>query len=653
MFCIYREVFFGEIVKINVLITLYLLLMKTKYLHRLFSKVYWVLLLVSVLLGGEAAFAADIYVSPIGSDEQAGSKKYPLKTLSAAYRAALELFESGTDSEVIIWLEEGTYPQAEPLVISPFGANRPDRSLHIKAVKGAQPIVSGGVSLQGWRKNTEGLWETSLPQGLEGVGGFRELFLEGKRAVRARFPNEGYLNVKQAGADRRTNFFFEKGDFPIPASVSGLELVLLHDWSISRVGVKEIDPLKNQLIAKDSIGARSPEFFHIDNWEPNPRYFLENAPEFLDAAYEWIYLEKEKKFLLKLPEGVDPSDLKVVVPVAGGLLFLEGKEGNPVRNVSFEGITFQYSRWDIPAKGYCGIQACHFDPRPDNGAWAVVPAAVSATWSENISFDGCAFLNLGGSGLWLGTGTVNSAVLGSEFRDISGNGIMIGEGRDRIVDGDDWWKTAPQQAALGITVRDCTITEVGAQFFGAVGIWAGLTAETQIVDNHVFNLPYTGISIGWMWSPVPTPSRDNLLEGNHIHDIMKILSDGGGIYMLGLQPGSKLVNNRIHDVEINAGKAESNGMFLDEGITDVIVAENLVYNIAKSPLRFHRATVNTVMNNYFFCRKGNPPIRYNTTKEEDIKQQDNRSFAEGEPGYEEELARAIQDWEKRKKSSNR
>jgi hypothetical protein len=94
-------------------------------------------------------------------------------------------------------------------------------------------------------------------------------------------------------------------------------------------------------------------------------------------------------------------------------------------------------------------------------------------------------------------------------------------------------------------------------------------------------------------------------------------------------------------------------MFLDEGITDVVVEGNLVYNIAKSPLRFHRATVNTVMNNYFFCRQGNPPIRYNTTKEEDIKQQDNRSFAEGEPGYEEELARAIQDWEKRKKSSNR
>ncbi|HKL34452.1 MAG TPA: right-handed parallel beta-helix repeat-containing protein, partial [Tangfeifania sp.] len=186
--------------------------------------------------------------------------------------------------------------------------------------------------------------------------------------------------------------------------------------------------------------------------------------------------------------------------------------------------------------------------------------------------------------------------------------------------------------------------DCGTQFFGAVGIWCGLTAETTIRNNEIYDLPYTGVSVGWMWSPQPTPCRDNKIGGNHIHHIMNILSDGGGIYMLGLQPGSKLVNNRIHDVKINAGRAESNGMFLDEGTTDVVVAKNLIYNIAKSPLRFHRATTNLVKNNYLFCTDDNPPIRYNNTDEKDIKKVKNKVYHQNDEDYHEALEEVIEKW---------
>jgi hypothetical protein len=441
--------------------------------------------------------------------------------------------------------------------------------------------------------------------------------------------------------------FLKKDDFPIPENVKDVELVLMHDWSISRIAVKEIKADENQLFAVDSIGAKNPEFFNLDNWEPNPRYFLENAPEFLDADFEWIFLPSEKKFLLKLPENTTMDNLQIFIPVSEGLISLKGKENQPVKNIHFEGITFQYSKWEIPELGYCGVQACHFDPRPSSGGWAVVPAAVYSEWGENILFTNCAFKNLGGSGVWFGTASKNCKVINSELVDISGNGIMIGEGQDRIVNGEPWWQSAAEQVALANTIENCTVTECGAQFYGAVGIWCGLTAETVIKNNKVFNLPYTGVSVGWMWSPVPTPCRQNIIDGNHIHHIMNILSDGGGIYMLGLQPGSKILNNHIHDVQINAGRAESNGMFLDEGITDVVVENNLIYNIAKSPLRFHKATTNLVKGNFLFCANQNPPIRYNATKEEDIQKVDNKVFNEGEENYRKELEKAVADWEKR------
>jgi len=162
------------------------------------------------------------------------------------------------------------------------------------------------------------------------------------------------------------------------------------------------------------------------------------------------------------------------------------------------------------------------------------------------------------------------------------------------------------------------------QFHGAVGIWCGLVANTTIEHNEIRDLPYTGVSVGWMWTADPTPCRGNTLHANHIHHIMTILSDGGGIYSLGLQPGSRITNNLIHDVQVNVGRAESNGMFLDEGTKELLIENNIVFDIAKSPLRFHKAFSPTmVRKNVLVCKEDTPPIAYNRTREDDIQKVEN------------------------------
>ena len=104
---------------------------------------------------------------------------------------------------------------------------------------------------------------------------------------------------------------------------------------------------------------------------------------------------------------------------------------------------------------------------------------------------------------------------------------------------------------------------------------------------------------------------------------MQILSDGGGIYTLGLQPGTVLRGNLVHDVPLNLGRAESNGMFLDEGTTSLVIEGNAIYNVDRSPLRFHRATTNLVRNNLLVAPEGVPPFRYNRTKADDIQKKEN------------------------------
>ncbi len=579
---------------------------------------FYCFIALSILFAAGCNQVSEFYVSPGGDDAYPGTREKPFATIEKATEAVRSISKSGQQADITVYLDSGIYRVGDPIIFKPEDSGKDDFMVTYKAVEGEKPIISGGKQITDWEQYENGIWIASVPSVNDRPWNFRELFIDGERALRARHPNQGYLRVAKEGEDNRTNFFFNPGDFPFPYESQEIELVFLHDWSITRINLKDIDWEKNKITALDSIGAKNIGFFTITNWESNPRYFLENSPVFLDQPFEW-YLDPETGLLyLMLPEGVNPGALEIIAPQAENLLTLEGSEGNYLRNLSFDSITFMHCAYTLPDKGYAGIQACHFDPRGGGPAWNTVPAAIEAVWTENCSFINCTLIHLGGSGLRFGTGSRDCAVSSCRFSDISGNGVMIGEGRDRMIDGSPWWKSVPQQVATGNRVEDCDISETGQQFYGSVGIWSGITAQTLIKNNQISNLPYSGISVGWHWSTEPTPCREVRIEGNHIHHILKTLSDGGGIYMLGLQPGGQIIGNHIHHVDINAGRAESNGMFLDEGTTDVTVANNLIYEIARSPLRFHRATTNLVQDNVLVCGEGISPVRYNRTKEEDI-----------------------------------
>lgn len=610
----------------------------------LFLKITVICLVISFLPA--LSYAADFYVSPLGNDENAGTKEHPFATLEQAKSVIEDMIQNQKESVFTVWMADGTYKITKPIVFESKFFND-GIEVQISAMKNTKPVISGGIELKNWEKTSDGLWATHL-SGKTMPLNIRELFVGSKRAIRARFPNKGYLRVAKVGNDRRTNFFFKSGDFPIPETSPGVELVFFHDWSISRIAVKNIDVTKHNITLVDTVGARTPSFFKMDNWEPHPRYFLENSYQFIDADYEWFFDSEKQMIFLKLPENSNPELAQIVIPVSKSLVEIKGTEKLRVTDIHFEGVRFTHCFWNIPKDGYCGVQACFYDsrPAPPSGKWSAVPAAIKAEWAKNCSIENCSFEHLGTSGVWFSTGTINCTVTNSDFYDISANGIMIGEGHSRRVDGEMWWKKVPEQTASQNSIINCRIENCGVQFYGAIGIWCGISAKTTIRKNEVFDLPYSGISIGWEWSPAKTPCRENSIDGNQIHHIMQKLSDGGGIYMLGLQPGSKLINNQIHDVKINAGRAESNGMFLDEGTTDVLIANNLIYNIAKSPLRFHRATTNLIQNNYLFCTANNPPIRYNSTNENDIKKVNNSVFREGDKNYTENLKQAIAKWSK-------
>ncbi len=593
--------------------------------------------LLIFLLGAFAGTveASEVYVSPQGDDNNPGSKLKPIKTIQQAQLIVRKNIEAGLEDKIRIYLRAGTYRLTKPLVFDCRDTGTGQYDITYTAYEREEVVISGGRIISGWKQESDGRWSTD-PGGSVKI---REMFVNGKRARRARHPNTGYLQAVKTSEDRMSYFTFNTGDFPSTISAENTELVFIHDWSITRVGLEGIDHNTNRIYPLSKIGRQHPMMV-IDGYEPNPRYFLENDPVLCDAPGEWCQ-DSDGKLIYYPVKGEMIDNIEFIIPVAEKLLLVRGDEktGCRVKNLHFEELVFEHCSFSFPSKGYAGVQATFHMVDEENGfekGWrGFVSPAIKFELAENCSFNNGAIRHIGGSGIMFGSRTKNCVLAGSRLTDISGNGIMIGESRDRFVNDQSWWQSAPEQVATDNEIINCIIENCGVQYFGAIGIWVGLAQNTVISHNEVRNLPYTGISVGWMWNPGATPCKGNIIEYNHIHDVMQILSDGGGIYTLGLQPGSILRNNLIHDVPLNAGRAESNGMFLDEGTTDIVIEDNGIYNTVKSPLRFHKAGVNLVQRNILGIIKDIPPVRYNNTPEKNIRLINNKMIKmEAEPGQE-------------------
>jgi len=601
---------------------------------------WMVRILIVGCLCSSLARGAEFHVSPAGDDRAAGASQQPFASIGRAQQAVRQLTAQGLKSDITVIVHGGTYRIDRPLQFGPDDGGNAQFRVVYRAADGQWPVVSGGQVIDGWKVTPEGIWETTVPDAKSGKWRFRQLYVGDRRAVRARHPNQGFLRAEKVGADRRTNFQYAAGDLRQVHDLDRTELVFLHDWSISRVPVQSIDETSRTLTVRGQIGG--PASWAVMDWfEKQPRYFMENSREFLDAAGEW-HLDEATGVLRYWPMvGETPDGVTIIAPRADRLLVMRGDVDSqrPVKNLHFIGIGFEHSGWSPPGGIYWGRQACTYwtaGMAEGVGHLEADPAAVQLDLAENCSFQDGSIQHVGASGLWFARGCRECRAVGTVVDDVGGNGIMVGEGQTRQVGQEPWWRVAAEQAAARNQITDCLVQHCGQELFGAVGIWVGLAGPTTIANNEVRQAPYTGVSVGWMWwnpanrpEPEMTPNEETQVLDNHLHHVMQVLSDGGGIYALGSQPGSALRGNLIHDVPANVGRAESNGMFLDQGTGHFLVEQNVIYRIDRSPLRFHNGWVNTVQHNLLEVADGVPAVRYNDTKQERITLEDNQVVQPG------------------------
>ncbi|MCC6493503.1 MAG: right-handed parallel beta-helix repeat-containing protein [Pirellulales bacterium] len=584
--------------------------MLNRFLHRVAPVV------VAWAVAAQSHAAVTLHVSPEGDDANDGSPSQPVATLAAAQRLARRAIAERPQA-VRVEIAPGAYFLEETLVFGNEDAGpTAERSVAYAAV-GGDVVLSGARRITGWREEGE-RWVAEVKIA-PGAPAFRDLWVNGQRAVRARTPNDGYFRVEAAGPDNRTSFTAAQGELVDIAKPQTAEAVLLHDWSTSRVPLASIDAGSRTYGVIAPLGGEAAQFA-ITNFEPHPRYFIENAPELLDAPGEW-HLDEAAGKLYYLPrDGETINRVEATAPRLERLLVVRGQGELPVQHLRFEGLTFAYSRWELPPYGYAGIQSHVYERRTAADDRQTIPmaAAVEIDRAQDCQFANCRFMHLAACGLKVAQ-SQNVHIDSCRFQDVGGDGVLIGARNDGQM---------PPTAQISIT--DCLIENCGVNFFGAVGLWIGFASDTLVAHNELRNLPYTGVSAGWRWDDTPSNCQGNRIESNHIHHAMQILSDGGGIYTLGRQPGTRLAANFIHDIPLNAGRAESNGIFMDEGSTEITVEDNTICGVARSPIRFHRAGKNLVRNNRLAAPPGVPTFMYNATDASLIDRVDNDEISDAD-----------------------
>ena len=338
----------------------------------------------------------------------------------------------------------------------------------------------------------------------------------------------------QEGMERILDFTPEKRTITIPTppkhvlQTENLEMVVHQRWAIAILRVKDMRVEGGQTVVSFMEPESRLEFEHP--W-PQPVIGGERG---------------NSSFLLRTTEQREGVEQLVVVDGAN--------------YVSFKGLTFENTCWNRPLKkGHVTLQGgfplvdayklkehegLPWDEGLENQAWIERPvSAVSVRNAAAVGFTVCLFRNLGATALdyeSIDGGTVELCI----FEHIGGTAIMAGSFAEspREVHR-PYTELAPLCQRL--TISNNLIDSVGCEDWGAVAVSCGYVRDCTISNNMVSHCPYSGICVGWGWTPHDTGMRNNHIFNNKVSYYACQLYDAGGIYTLSNQPESSIRNNDI------------------------------------------------------------------------------------------------------------
>ena len=478
---------------------------------------------------------------------------------------------------------------------------------------GERKRIIGGIRISGWKHDTfngVNCLCADLPKKADGSQWDAvDLIVNGKRAKNTRYPKSGYLKAVETENDfaqcDSVPFFagskwvkVNKEDLENIDGIESATVNFYHYW------VDEHTPIESYDKSSGILTFKYPSRFTVSTiYSPKEhtsafRYHLENLPSTFGNANEW-YLDKTAGKVYYLPEEM-PHNLEKIeafLPTVKKLFEVHGRPNQAITDMRFSNLEFIGTRSDYASKltqiksENVTESVCDEDAFCASDIQAACDAhgAISFMYADRCSVSNCRIHHTGTYGIEIKNGCNCTRIENNVFDDIGAGAINVHGGSV---------KSDLCERTKRCILRGNTITNCGVKIAAACGILIQHAAENEISDNEIAYLNYSGISVGWTWGYADNVTYGNIIRANHIHHIGKgELSDLGGIYLLGKQPGTVVSYNRIHDV--SCALYGGHGIYADEGTSYITVENNVVYNTKDSSFHQHFGSCNVVRNNVF------------------------------------------------------
>jgi hypothetical protein len=507
------------------------------------------------------AAASDVFVSPAGSDTNAGTPASPFLTLQRAQQAVRA--QSPLTADVSVYVRAGAYFQPAGLNFSAADSGSP--SAVVRYVGGwpgdapAPAVIHAGAFLTGWALSdpSKNIWSAPLPAG---VADARTVWDSATGSLLPAAAVGGGLGKGAAEVDA-TGYTADAGAVPwlsAPAAqqnVRDVEFLFTgvgSSWTECRLRVESVMPLAGNRV---NITMQQPA------WSYHHRAYGQGLPlpvssqnVFTALLAGQYYLNSATGTVYYIPVvGQDMSKAAFVVPTRDVLMEMRGSAGAPVQWITFSGLTFSYAGWIEPNAagiGYVDMQSgyriasaeAEADPGNDD-LWAPVPGNLQLHYAQNVTFAGCNFTSLGATALAVLDSSQSVTVANNTFRAVSCSGVAVGQVSDVNTTG----------LVNGYFRIDSNVFDnIPVEFHDCAPILGGYVVGSNISNNAVLNASNGGICVGWGWSRDEARNSGwNQIVRNYVLRSNWLLEDCGSIYVLGPQPASLMAENFLaHQVKL-------------------------------------------------------------------------------------------------------
>jgi hypothetical protein len=578
--------------------------------------------------------SATLHVALDGDDRWPGTRERPLRTLYEA-RDRVQALARSDGGPITIVVHNGTYELARPLELSSSDSGTADAPIRFQAAPDELVTISGGRRLScDWQPYQDGIMRCLVPEVARGELDITQLFVNGKRQTRARFPNrddsdlKGYSGyVRAAGkigedaidpypgpnddmlfsgaAPRGINF--DPAAFTARRWAKPQEAVIhifqAHAWGNLQWRLKHVD-WENRRIwfgqGGHQMGAK---------WAAAPcevdehsHFFVENVFEELDAPGEW-YLDRETGTLYFLsPDDLDLTTAVIEVPLLPQLVRFVGTADDPVRHVTFDGFRFALTA------------STFLEPYeiPSLSDWAIHRGgAVFMDGARDCTIRDCFFDAVGGNAVFLNGYNRGNVVTGCTISDAGDSAICFVGSLETTV---GTQRNFPYECeASNNFIHDC-----GAFGKQVAGVYISRAKRIMVAHNEIFRMPRAAVCIGdGTWG-------GHRIEDNVFRDTCRETGDHGPFNAWGrdkywclVQSHTPHLPTRSHDAgNVFADAMETTfvrhnfcqenagwGIDMDDGASNYVISHNLCLGVS---VKLREGAHRTIENNIFVHPANSP-----------------------------------------------